>query len=292
MPSPSALIVDDLALGLDLRAALLGEPQVVLGQRVLRADRAAEHAAGAARARGARRALAAEVRIGHGLAGLAEVGADARLAVGVLDAELAAVLEQQLVGLVVVDDVGDAEHALRDLVVRRQLGAPVVQRRPLRVVEEGARRHVQRHRVHERAAADAGAAHHEHVLERGHLEDALEPERGGEEVALQVERALRQLVILEPAALLEYSYRVALLGQAQRRNAAAEPASDDHPVDVEIAHPAHDRTILADRPVFMTPASGSTRDRRTPPAASSSRRSRRRSGSASRSASPGGRSRA
>ena len=64
--------VDDLALGMDLDAALFGEPQVVLDQRVLGADAAADHAGAAARAAGASRPLAAEVRIRHGRARLAE----------------------------------------------------------------------------------------------------------------------------------------------------------------------------------------------------------------------------
>ena len=51
------------------RAELLGEVQVVLDERVLGAMRAADHAASAQLAAGAIWALAAEVRVGHRLAG-------------------------------------------------------------------------------------------------------------------------------------------------------------------------------------------------------------------------------
>src|SRR3954465_10033677 len=55
--------VDDRALGADLDPASLGEPQVVLLQRVLPAHRAADHAAPDELTPGPRRALATEERI-------------------------------------------------------------------------------------------------------------------------------------------------------------------------------------------------------------------------------------
>src|SRR5439155_20148044 len=79
--------VDHLALGVDLHPVAFGEPQVVLAQGVLGVVGAADHAAPAAHAPGALRARAAEERIGHGLAGLAQEHADPRLAVGGTDAE-------------------------------------------------------------------------------------------------------------------------------------------------------------------------------------------------------------
>ena len=60
--------VDDGALRHQLHARALREPQVVLDQRVLGAVRAADHAAPAAQAAGAVRAVAAEERIRDGLA--------------------------------------------------------------------------------------------------------------------------------------------------------------------------------------------------------------------------------
>ena len=84
--------VGDLALGKDLDAELLREPEVVLGQGVLRVVPAADHAAAAADAARPRGALAAEERIGDLLARLAEEGADPGVLVGVADADLLAVL--------------------------------------------------------------------------------------------------------------------------------------------------------------------------------------------------------
>ena len=55
-PAPSGRTSIDRALGLDLDAALLGEPEVVLDERVLRAVAAADHAGAAADAARARRA--------------------------------------------------------------------------------------------------------------------------------------------------------------------------------------------------------------------------------------------
>src|SRR6478736_838094 len=69
--------VYDLALGHHVDAAPLGEPEIVLDERVLGPLRAADHAAPTARAAGALRPLAAEEGIGHRLARLAEEDADA-----------------------------------------------------------------------------------------------------------------------------------------------------------------------------------------------------------------------
>src|SRR5690606_18071151 len=73
------LDVDHRALGLHLHAELLGEPQVVLAQRVLRAVTAADHALAAAHAAGAARPLAAEVGVVDLLALRAEVDPHARV---------------------------------------------------------------------------------------------------------------------------------------------------------------------------------------------------------------------
>ena len=82
-------------------AGVLGEPEVVLDERVLRADRAADHAAPAGDAARAGGPGAAEERVGDGLAGGAEEDADARLGVRLVGADVAAELAQQVVGRVV-----------------------------------------------------------------------------------------------------------------------------------------------------------------------------------------------
>ena len=225
--------VDDRALRHHARAPVLGHPQVVLGQRVLRARRAADHAAPAADAARARRAVTAEVRIVDGHAGLAEEDADAGLGVGRLRADVLAELAQRVVRGVVGGDGRDAEHALRLVEVRRERRLPVVlEPGPLRVVVEARPRAIQRVRVAEAAAADARAADDRHVLEQRQAEDPVQAEARREEVAAQVPRGLRELVIGEPPAGLEDADAVALLGQPVRRDAAAEPGPHDDPVEV------------------------------------------------------------
>jgi len=170
--------VDDLALREHLDAGPLGEPQVVLDQRVLGVERAADHAAPAQHAAGAVGSLTAEVGIGGRHARLAEVDADARLGVGVVGADLAPVLAQQLVGRVVGDHLRDAEHPLGLVVVGRQRRLPIVELRPLAVGVEALGRAVERVRVSEGAAADAGAGDDGDVAERRQAEDPRRPSRG------------------------------------------------------------------------------------------------------------------
>src|SRR5205823_4655066 len=71
--------VDHRALRAHPHAEALGEPEVVLHQRVLGAVRTADHATSARDAAGARRALAAEIRVVDRDARLAEEHADTRL---------------------------------------------------------------------------------------------------------------------------------------------------------------------------------------------------------------------
>src|SRR5207253_3617859 len=89
------------AVGDDLDAAPFGQVEVVLDERVLGAHRAADHAAGAEGAARAVGTLAAEEGVRHGLPGLAEVDPDRGLPVGVADADVVAVLAQEVVGGVV-----------------------------------------------------------------------------------------------------------------------------------------------------------------------------------------------
>ncbi len=151
--------VDDLAFGDDAAAGALGEPEVVLDERVLGADGAADHAAPAGDAARASGAGAVEVRVGDSFAGRAEEHADVRLGVRLVGADLTAVLAQQLVGGVVAGDGRDAEHALGLVEVRGQRGVPVcLEAGPLLVLVEARARAVERVRVAEAAAADACAA--------------------------------------------------------------------------------------------------------------------------------------
>ena len=159
--------VDDPPLGLDPRAGALGEPEVVLHQRVLRADAAAEDALPAAGAAGAPRALAAEVRVLDLHAGLAHEDRDRRRAVAARDAEVLRERLHQPLARPVERRLDDAEHPARRGVVRREVGAPVAEVRPLPVaVERVGVRHVRGVGPGQRAAADAHAGEHVHVPER------------------------------------------------------------------------------------------------------------------------------
>ena len=232
------LDVDHHALGQHLGAGALGQPQVVLDERVLGAVRAAHHAAPAAHAARAVRPGAVEVRIGNRLPrARAEEHAHARLGIGVLDADLARVLAQQVIGVIVLVVGDDAEHPLGLVVVRSEVGLPVGQLAPLRVLVEAPARPVERVRVAERAAADPGAAHDRDVLEQRQPEDPAQPEPRRPEVAAHVPGGRRHLVVGEPAAALEHANRVALLAQAQRGDAATEARADDQPV-VVVGHHA------------------------------------------------------
>ena len=257
VPGPERPHVDHGALGHDLRTAALGEPEVVLGQRVLRADGAADHAAPAADAARARGPVAAEVRVGDRDALLAEEHADARLGVGLLRADVLAEAPQQLVGVVVGPDGRDAEHPLGLLVVRLERGLPVLlEARPLRVVVEALAGAVQGVRVAEAAAADARPADDRHVLEERQAEDPAQADPRREEVAPHVPGRLRELVVGEAPAGLEHPDAVALLGQPQGADAATEPRSHDDPIEVVRAvRRRHERQ----RTLNMTGASQLTR---------------------------------
>jgi hypothetical protein len=76
----------------------------------------------------------------------------------------------------------------------------------------------------------------EGVLHEGHLEDAVHAEPRLPEVLAKVPVGLRKVLALPSLAHLEHGDAVALLAQAQRRHAAAEPGADDHEVVVEVRH--------------------------------------------------------
>ena len=78
------------------------------------------------------------------------------------------------------------EHALGLVVVRLQLLLPVGDVRPLRVLEERLRRYVEGVGVVERTAADARARQHHDVAQQMDALDAVQAERRGPEVVLDV----------------------------------------------------------------------------------------------------------
>src|SRR5690606_36892155 len=74
------------------------------------------------------------------------------------------------------------------------------------------------------------------VLELVDALDAVAAELRHPEELAQVPRGLGEVGVLEPPTGLQDRDLVALLGQTQRRDAAAEPGPDDDDVVVELAH--------------------------------------------------------
>ena len=227
--------VGHLALGQDLDAQLLGEPEVVLDQGVLGVVPAADHAAAAADTAASPRPLAAEERVVHLDAGLAEEGADSRRLEGVPDSDLLAVLAQQVVRRALVRVGRHPQHALGGVVVGAELGLPVGQLAPLGVAEEGRAGPVERVGVAEAASPDPGAGDDEEVLEGGHPEDAAQPELGHPEVAAEVPGRLGEVLVPVAAPALEDRDPVALLRQPEGGDRSAEAGPDHDPVEVEVS---------------------------------------------------------
>ena len=179
---------------------------------------------------------AAEERVRHGRAGLvAEEDADGREPEGVPDAHVVGHLGEDVVERRAVRHLRDAEHAAGLVVERRELALPLGDAGPLRVLEELARRHVERVGVDERAAADARAAQDDGVGQQVDALDAVEAEARGVEELADPPRGRRELVVGEAATGLQDADLVALLGEAQRGDRAAE-AGADHEDVVVLAH--------------------------------------------------------
>ena len=237
----------DLRVGLDFRAALLGQPEVVLVERVLRFVPAADHAAAAARAAGALRPFAAEVGIGHLHIRLPEENGDVRGRPAVLPADVLPHLAENLVGQRRERHARGAQHSFGGGVVGRELELPIGKTSPGRRGEELVGRDGERVRVDERSAADADSRESRDVREERHLEDPAAARRRQPEPPLHVPVRLREVGRGEARALFEDEDAIALLRETQRAHAPAEPGADDHGVGVEgVFHAAS----LPSRPFF------------------------------------------
>src|SRR5699024_4739677 len=95
---------------------------------------------------------------------------------------------------------------------------------------------VQRVRVVEGTAADAGAGEDHHVLQQVDPLHAEQPQLRGPQVLVQPPAGLRELLILETAAGLDHADAVALLRQPQRRDRPAEPRTDHEHVVIPNRH--------------------------------------------------------
>ena len=220
-----------------LRAVLLREVEVVLDQGVLGVVAAARHALAAVAAGVAVGASTAEERVGHLLVrvspGAAEEHAHRRGVEGVAHAHVGGDLLHDVVGRGADGVLDDAEHPLGLVVVRRQLVAPVGDVAPLGVVVERRQRLVERVGVDQGPAADARAGHDHRVADRVDALDAVAAQGRGPQVGLDVEGAGGEVGVLEAGTRLDDTDLVALLGQSQRGDRAAEAGSDDQDVVVE-----------------------------------------------------------
>ena len=127
--------------------------------------------------------------------------------------------------------VGNAEHALSLLVVRRKLLPPVGDACPLRIVEELIRRDVQDVGVDQRSPAHAGSGQDDRVLQEV---DALNPpqaEPRRPQVRPKPPRGLRVRRLVEASACIDHKNAVALFRQPQGSDRAAESAADDDDVE-------------------------------------------------------------
>jgi hypothetical protein len=212
----------------------LGEREVVLAQRVLGAHPASDHAVAALRAAGAPRSDPAEVRVVHRLAGLPEEHPHRRLAEGAQHPEVVGGAPHQLLDGPIARVLDDPQHPARHLVVGGELGLPVGDVAPLRVVEERLRGHVERVRVVERAATHAGTGQDDDVGQAVDALDAVAPGLGCPQVAAGVPGGLGEVLVLEAPSGLEHEHPVALLGQPKRGDRATEARPDDHDVDVHL----------------------------------------------------------
>ena len=219
------------------RAGPFGQIQIVLDERVLRVVPAAGHALPGLQAAAAARAGAAEERIVDLHAGFlaavpAEEHPDRGHAERVPDPHLLGNLLHDLIRRCHRRVAHHAQHPFRLVVIGRELGAPVGDVRPLAVAVKGVLRLVERVGVHERASADPRAGQDDHVPQQVDPLDAQAAELRRPEEPAGVPGSPGIAGVLEPASRLEHTHPVALLGEPQRGDRAAETRADHEHVIV------------------------------------------------------------
>ena len=240
----------DVRLGDHLRAALLGEVEVVLVERVLGAGATADHAAAAERAPGAARALAAEVRVVGLDVGLAEVDAHRGGVECVPEAAPLGNAPQRLVAGAEARARHRAEHPPGGGVVRRHHATPRLELLPQRVVPHGLLGREVGVGVEQAAAAHADAGEDQEVPKQVHPPDPVAAYPRQPERARDVPVGPGKLVGPPALPLLHHPDLVPLLRKPQRGNGAAETRADDDGVDVEVLR---GRSRQAARIVCHTP---------------------------------------
>ena len=166
--------------------------------------------------------------------GGSEEDPDRSLAIGPADAQvLGRPLHDLLNRTITRVFVDDAEHPGRRVVVRGELGLPVGEVAPLRVVVERARRSVEGVRVVEATAAHTRPGEDHDVGQFVDALDAIAAEPWRPQVVLDVPRGLGEVRVGEASPGLEDEDRPALLGQAERGHRAAETGADDQDIDID-----------------------------------------------------------
>src|SRR5439155_10343329 len=103
---------------------------------------------------------------------------------------------------------------------------------PLRMLEIGARRAVERSRVCKAPAAHSRSAENENVLECCQPPDTLQAKLRCPEHAPHLPSVAWQVFVAKSAATFEDRHAVSFFGQPQRGHAATEAGADHDPVEV------------------------------------------------------------
>jgi hypothetical protein len=112
------------------------------------------------------------------------------------------------------------------------------------VLVEGVAGAVERVRVAQAAAADPTSGRDEDVLEERQPQDPAEPGCGCPEVPARFPGGLGEVLVVEAAAALEHADVVALLGEPQGADRAAEAGADHQVVEVVARAGHHDAGSL------------------------------------------------
>ena len=181
-------------------------------------------------------------------AGLAEVDANGDWAEGVSYTQLDGNGLDGFVGGRAPRLRHDAEHALGQLVILLEIRGVSAYLAP--VIEESIAGAPEGLRVDQAATAHATSAEDHDVFERCDPQNALQTQLRRKDHPAQLREPLGEVVVLETTPGLQNGYPITLLGQAQRRYAAAEAGSDNQVVVVVCL--AHHRLRSAWELVVLT----------------------------------------
>ncbi len=198
------------------------EIQVVLVEGVLGAVAAADHAAAAEVAPGSIGARTVEIRIRDGDIGMPEVDADIGGFEGVAETASFGGSHQGVVGFAELGIGDGAEHPSCGGEVLGHDRSPVLEPGPLGIVPHRLGRFEEGVGVDQAAAADPDAVEDERFPEEVEAEDPTAAEPGKPESLSEIPVGLWKIFRFPAFALLDDGDAIALLGEPQRGNRAAE----------------------------------------------------------------------